>query len=1042
MSLYKRTLQMNESEEIFRQICTYSKDAIIMINNESNITFWNDASEKIFGYSSEDAIGIQLCKLIIPERLHEAHMAGFEKFKETGQGSVVGKTLRLSAVRKDGAEFPVSLSLSAVLIKDKWNAIGIVRDITERKKIDDQLLESEKHKKQLLNSLKDGIYQCEPHVEGVFTWVNQACAEMFGYKSAEEMIGTKVKYVYANGEERMRFIERLVKEGFARNINALFKKKNGECFFVERTSHIMRDEKGKPVRIEGIIRDITERKESERRLNAQHSVTRVLSESSTLKEASQNILQAVCEALNWDFGVVWMHNSQDNVLYCTETWQNPNIEISEFKEQTKGITFSPGIGLPGRVWSSGKPAWIIDVIMDKNFPRAASAKKAGLHGAFGFPIIINKVVLGTIEFFSNKPQEPDNNLLNMMSAVGNQVAQFIKRNQAINDLIESEEKLNKITSAANDAIIMLNNDEEVSYWNEASERIFGYSKREVLGEKISNLIVPERYRDKHLEGFNKFKNIGTGNVIGKSVEVEAVKKNGDEIPIELSLSSVQREGKWNAIGIIRDISERKQDEEKIRKLSRAVEQSPSIIVITDTKGKIEYVNPKFSQLTEYPFEEAIGKNPRVLNSGKQSTAFYKKMWKTITSGKEWHGEFCNKKKSGELYWESASISPIKDSEGIITHFIANKEDITEKKLTEEKLLESEEQFRLISSSAKDAIIMLDNNEKVCFWNEASEKIFGFSKAEAIAENLYNLIIPERYRKQHIEGYDRFKDIGTGDLIGQTIEVEAIKKDGTEISIELSLSAVMRGGKWNAIGIIRDISDRKQIEQELRMSHKMMSVGRLTASVFHEVLNPVNIISSHTQLLLMEAEKGSRTEEDLRSIQDEIGRIVKITDSLRAISSREEGKAVKVEINDLLENTLTFIKPELNIKGITPVLKLEKELPEAMAHGDEIGQAFINIVSNAIEAMPGGGTLTIITQHAQKKGLPLVRIKIIDTGCGIAEDVIDKIFEPFFSTKKEIKGVGLGLSSSYTIINGCGGKLSVESEEGNGSTFIIDLPIKL
>ena len=111
MSLYKRTLQMNESEEIFRQICTYSKDAIIMINNESNITFWNDASEKIFGYSSEDAIGIQLCKLIIPERLHEAHMAGFEKFKETGQGSVVGKTLRLSAVRKDGAEFPVSLSL-------------------------------------------------------------------------------------------------------------------------------------------------------------------------------------------------------------------------------------------------------------------------------------------------------------------------------------------------------------------------------------------------------------------------------------------------------------------------------------------------------------------------------------------------------------------------------------------------------------------------------------------------------------------------------------------------------------------------------------------------------------------------------------------------------------------------------------------------------------------------------------------------------------------------------------------------------------------
>ena len=222
----------------------------------------------------------------------------------------------------------------------------------------------------------------------------------------------------------------------------------------------------------------------------------------------------------------------------------------------------------------------------------------------------------------------------------------------------------------------------------------------------------------------------------------------------------------------------------------------------------------------------------------------------------------------------------------------------------------------------------------------------------------------------------------------------------------------------------------------------MSLGRLTASVFHEILNPVNIIASHTQLLLMEAEKGSNTEEDLLSIQGEIKRIVNITDNLRTLSQNEGNEVVNVEINGLLENTLELINPELNIKSIKPILKLEKGLPEVMAHGSEIGQAFLNIVSNAIEAMPDGGTLTIVTQCVQNKGLPLVRISVIDTGCGIANDIIDKIFEPFYSTKKEIKGVGLGLSSSYTIINGCGGKLSVESEEGNGATFIIDLPVKL
>ncbi|MFQ5956862.1 MAG: PAS domain-containing protein, partial [Candidatus Brocadiales bacterium] len=129
-------------------------------------------------------------------------------------------------------------------------------------------------------------------------------------------------------------------------------------------------------------------------------------------------------------------------------------------------------------------------------------------------------------------------------------------------------------------------------------------------------------------------------------------------------------------------SERKHTEESLRKLSQAVEQSPSMVVITDIKGNIEYVNPKFTQLTGYTFKEAIGKTPRILKSGKTPPEVYKQLWKTITSGGEWRGEFCNKKKNGELYWEDASISPIRSKEGVITHFVAVKEDITERKLEE------------------------------------------------------------------------------------------------------------------------------------------------------------------------------------------------------------------------------------------------------------------------------------------------------------------------------------------------------------------------
>jgi len=146
-----------------------------------------------------------------------------------------------------------------------------------------------------------------------------------------------------------------------------------------------------------------------------------------------------------------------------------------------------------------------------------------------------------------------------------------------------------------------------------------------------------------------------------------------------------RRGVWFLGGVALDITGQKQSEEQLRKLSHAVEQSSSTVVITDAQGRIEYVNPKFTQLTNYTAEEAKGKNPRILKSGRTPPEEYAKLWETISSGKEWHGEFCNIKKNGELYWESASISPVKNTAGEITHFIAIKDDITERKQAERRL---------------------------------------------------------------------------------------------------------------------------------------------------------------------------------------------------------------------------------------------------------------------------------------------------------------------------------------------------------------------
>jgi len=314
--------------------------------------------------------------------------------------------------------------------------------------------------------------------------------------------------------------------------------------------------------------------------------------------------------------------------------------------------------------------------------------------------------------------------------------------------------------------------------------------------------------------------------------------DGRKIHAEVSTSPVKdADGQVvRVIHVSRDISARKAADMEMSKLSTAVEKAADMIVITDKKGIIEYVNPAFETVTGYSREEAEGKTPRILKSGVHGEEFYRELWGTILSGNIYRNVFVNRKKDGELYYDECTITPMRDQQNAITHFIATAKVITDRVKAENALRESEERMRTITEMAASAIVMIDAAGLVSFWNPAAEILFGYSTDEIMGMDLHNVIVPQRHYADFQKGFARFAKTGEGPIMGRTLEMTAQKKDGTEFPVDLSISGIRIKDQWHAVGIIKDITERKQAEHKLReYAEKDALTGVLNRRKFYEGL---------------------------------------------------------------------------------------------------------------------------------------------------------------------------------------------------------------
>lgn len=268
---------------------------------------------------------------------------------------------------------------------------------------------------------------CIVGTDGYFKYLNPAWETTLGYTRQELLSRPYVEFVHPDDRQATASEAASVASGRSTlTFENRYRCKDGSyrCFL---WSAMVRPEMGL---LYCVAADVTERKLEDLRLAAQYAVTRVLAEAPDLKVAAPKILRAICESLGWSVGAIWQVHEEENLLRCVETWQAPSAPLEEFARSTRSHTFAPGIGLPGRVWSNPRPAWIEDVTQDTNFPRAKVAAKEGLHAAFCFPILLGPQVLGVLEFFSQEIQQPDSKLLEMMGAIGSQIGQFIERKNA------------------------------------------------------------------------------------------------------------------------------------------------------------------------------------------------------------------------------------------------------------------------------------------------------------------------------------------------------------------------------------------------------------------------------------------------------------------------------------------------------------------------------------------------------------------------------------------------------------------------------------
>ncbi|MEG4286938.1 PAS domain S-box protein [Microcoleus sp. A006_D1] len=942
-----------------------ASEGIGIVNASGELIYVNAAKLKIYGYNSlEEMLGKswKIC-------YKEAELARFEREIMpvlARQGYISTEAV---GCRRDGSQFPQELSLT---ILPDGEIICIVRDITARKKAEAELQDSKR--------FGDRIAEASPNILYVYDLIEQK--NIYANASIYQIIGYTVEEIQAMGpwmtsslihpEDAIKMPDYLQQvatgtEGEIFEIEYRIRHKDGSWrWIVSRDTVFAKTADGELKQILGTGTDITESKQAEDEIKLLLAATQAISQSADFHSAIPDILRLLCNAIGWNFAEAWIPAANGAVLEHSETWYASDRDLDRFGRESKKIRFAPGVGVPGRIWSTRKIEWIEDISVVNNsfFARSQMAAAVGLKACFGVPIRANSEVLAVLLFCKRERSIMEPRIVELVKAVATQLGSHIQRKQAEEELRKSEERWQLVLKANQDGIWDLNLQTNQAFRSARWQEIIGYADGEIdscNSEWIDRIHPDDRSRVQ--AAIQDYLDRQTPHY---AAEYRLQCKDGSYKWVLARAQAVwdKAGNPLRMVGSMTDISDRKAAELALLRVTQAVESTSDAIAIADLKGRSIYHNQAFIQRYGYTVEELneLGERAALYVRPKS----YKKIYKNIRKGRSWCGEVALRSKSDQAVTALVRADSIKDINGHSIGLIAVITDITKRKESEAVLRQQLKREQLavamlerIRSSLNLEKILTNAVEEVRQFLQVDRTVIyqfkpdwsGFIAVESVAENslpilgteIYDPCFGETYARLYLDGRIRATDdvynAGiadchlsllarfnvranlvvpilqgeklwglliahhcTGPRPWKQLEAECLKQLGVQLAIAIQQSTLFEQAQT-------EIADRKQAEAALQLAVSAAESANRAKSDFlanmsHELRTPLNGIMGYIQLLKSDRNLTAEQQESLHSAHQCCNHLLTLINDVLDLAKIE---ASKMELSVTEVNLPSLVK---------------------------------------------------------------------------------------------------------------------------------------